>query len=335
MALVFLMVIAASVGWRKRADLMLVLFCAAAYLICSAPTRPCCASAWTFPLLSGAACFPFAIWQLARVTLEDQTGIDSRAWAALAVLLTTAVMAAADYLAVPAGVRIAAAVANKFMAICLIAVTCWVAWRGWAGDLMEPRRRLRAWLLGYLGAYGAVVLVAEVYLFGQQAPAWLYMLNAAAIDATLLATLVYFVQLRPAALDSLFAAPAAAAAPPLRLDEPFLARLEALMEGEKLYRDPELSVKTLALRAGVPEYVLRRLVNERLGHRNFASYVNAYRLAEVEARLRDPQWARRPILTLALDAGFGSIGPFNRAFRERYGTTPTELRNAAMSAIKS
>lgn len=104
------------------------------------------------------------------------------------------------------------------------------------------------------------------------------------------------------------------------------------MDGEKLYRDPELSVASLAARAALPEYVLRRLINERLGCRNFAAYVNAFRLREVEARLRDPQWARRPILTLALEAGFGSIGPFNRAFRERYGMTPTEFRGRQLCA---
>jgi AraC-like DNA-binding protein len=76
----------------------------------------------------------------------------------------------------------------------------------------------------------------------------------------------------------------------------------------------------------LPQYRLRELIHNRLGHRNFPAFVNAYRLAEVERSLLDPALARRPILTLALEAGFGSIGPFNRAFRERHGLTPTEYR---------
>ena len=36
-----------------------------------------------------------------------------------------------------------------------------------------------------------------------------------------------------------------------------------------------------------------------------------------------------PILTIALEAGYGSIGPFNRAFKQRMGMTPTEYRAAA------
>jgi AraC-like DNA-binding protein len=35
-----------------------------------------------------------------------------------------------------------------------------------------------------------------------------------------------------------------------------------------------------------------------------------------------------PILTVALDAGFGSIGPFNRAFKAHTGLTPSEYRRS-------
>lgn len=340
MGLVFLLVVAVSVGWRQRGDLMLLIFCAVAYLLCSAPARPCCTTPWTLPLLMGAAGFPFAFWRLAKVVLEDETAIVPQAWAGLAVLLVSAMVAAPDYLQISSNVRSAAAVANKVAALGFLGAALWGAWRSWEGDLFEPRRRLRRWLMGYIGAYGLVVMAGEIYLFGARPPVWLDLINAAAISATLLATLLFFVQLRPAAMDTLFAPRATPAPEPLpstsaepraaqpSADEPLLEKLHALMDSEKLYRDPDLSVRTLAARAAIPEYVLRRLINEKLGHRNFAAYVNDFRLCEVEARLRDPQWARRPILTLALEAGFGSIGPFNRAFRERYGMTPTAYRSA-------
>ena len=74
----------------------------------------------------------------------------------------------------------------------------------------------------------------------------------------------------------------------------------------------------------IPEYRLRHLINRQLGHRNFSTFVNGYRLAEAEAALGDPGQAEVPILTIALDAGFGSMGPFNRAFKAQTGLTPTE-----------
>lgn len=344
--LVLVLVIATAAGWRRRADLILLIVCAVSYLACSAPVRPCCTAPAAAPLLMGAAAFPFAFWRLSKVVLEDDPFVPRLAWSGLGVLLLSAFVAAPDYLQVPVALRAAAAIANKLAAFGFVGAALWGAARSWGGDLLEPRRRLRWWLVGYLGAYGLAVMVGEIYLWGAQPPAWLDLLNALSIGGSLLATLLFLVQPRPAAMEALFAwAPDCAPATPHARhagpdrtaprpgdDSPVLARLHGLMEGEKLYRDCELSVATLAARAAVPEYVLRRLVNERLGYRNFAAYVNDFRLREVEGRLRDPQWARRPILTLALEAGFGSIGPFNRAFRERHGMTPTEFRNRPAGA---
>ena len=90
-----------------------------------------------------------------------------------------------------------------------------------------------------------------------------------------------------------------------------------------------MTIAKLAAQLGEPEYRLRRLINGQLGHRNFAAFLNGYRLDEVRAALSDPDQRQVPILTIALDAGFGSLGPFNRAFREVAGMTPTEYRSRA------
>ena len=76
----------------------------------------------------------------------------------------------------------------------------------------------------------------------------------------------------------------------------------------------------------MPEYRLRRLINQALGYRNFNSFLNHYRIEEVKAALADPAQAAVPILTMALDAGFSSLGPFNRAFKAETGLTPSEYR---------
>ena len=69
---------------------------------------------------------------------------------------------------------------------------------------------------------------------------------------------------------------------------------------------------------------MRRAINGGLGYRNFNEFLHGYRLGEAEARLRAQP--HLPILTIALDVGYGSIGPFNRAFRARHGATPSEYR---------
>ena len=66
-----------------------------------------------------------------------------------------------------------------------------------------------------------------------------------------------------------------------------------------------------------------------MGHRNFVAVLNGFRLAEVKAALVDPTQEDVTIITIALDAGFGSLGRFNRAFREAEGMTPSEYRARA------
>jgi len=295
LGLVLMLVVGARGGSRQRADLLAVVGCACAYLVCATPSRPCCSSPGYLPLILGAIGFPFAFWRLARVVLEDDRRIPVSAWAALAVLLASGLFAAADYLEVPAPWRMVFAGVNKAVAFTFVGAALFTAWRSWDGDLVEPRRRLRWVLVTYLGTYGLVVLIGEVYLLGQPAPAWLDALNVAMIDLTLLATLLFLVGVRVQAMEALFD-PAAGrqsepvaehslAQPPstlaLHADELLLARLQALMDVEKLYRDEALSVTNLAGRLAVPEYVLRRMIHGRLGCRNFAAFVNEYRLREV------------------------------------------------------
>lgn len=331
---VLLLAVATRGGWRQRADLLAVAGCVCAYLVCAAPSRPCCASPATLPITLGAVAFPFAFWRLARVALADDRRVAPPAWAALAVLLASGVLAAIDYLDTPMPWRIVLGAVNKVVAFGFLGSALVGAWRSSDEDLVEPRRRLRWKLVACLGAYGLAILVVEVSLVGRPAPAWLETANAAIIGVALLAVLLHLVGVRAQAMDALFAPapepPAAVSPTPPSgpAEEPLLERLRALMEEHKAYRDPELSVRNLAGRLAVPEYVLRRLINERLGHRNFAAFVNEYRLREVSERLADPTVDRRPILTLALESGFGSIGPFNRAFRERHGVTPTQFRSA-------
>jgi AraC-like DNA-binding protein len=74
------------------------------------------------------------------------------------------------------------------------------------------------------------------------------------------------------------------------------------------------------------------ILNQRLGFRNFTAFLNEHRLAAAAARLADRAQTRTPVLTIALDLGWGSIGPFNRAFRARFDMTPSDFRRKRTAA---
>ena len=73
------------------------------------------------------------------------------------------------------------------------------------------------------------------------------------------------------------------------------------------------------------------MINAKLGYRNFNHMLHAYRIAEASAALSDPAQRRLPILTIALSVGYQSINPFNRAFRDLKGTTPSAFRQQALA----
>jgi len=150
------------------------------------------------------------------------------------------------------------------------------------------------------------------------------MLNLVVIDAAAALTLSTFVQLRVvnwiAAVDT---APAIALS---RLEQSVLDRLNRRFVPERLYAREALTIAELATLLGTQEHVLRRVINQGLGFRNFNDFLHTHRLKEAAERLGDPQRRRIPVLTIALEVGYGSIGPFNRAFKERFGVTPTEYR---------
>jgi len=110
-----------------------------------------------------------------------------------------------------------------------------------------------------------------------------------------------------------------------------LRRLDTLMTVERIYRREGLSIGMLAVKLDLPEYRLRQVINEGLGFRNFNAFLNRYRIDEAKAALADPAQKQVAVLTIAMDAGFQSIGPFNRAFKAATGQTPTEFRRDALA----
>ncbi|EAQ29558.1 transcriptional regulatory protein [Erythrobacter sp. NAP1] len=105
--------------------------------------------------------------------------------------------------------------------------------------------------------------------------------------------------------------------------------VRAMAEGA--YREPGLTIAALAAQLDTPEHRLRALINQRLGHRNFSAFLNRHRIAEAKERLADKETVDLPVLTIAMDLGYNSLTPFNRAFREQTGTTPSEFRRLSMA----
>ncbi|WP_286828815.1 MULTISPECIES: helix-turn-helix transcriptional regulator [Kordiimonas] len=105
------------------------------------------------------------------------------------------------------------------------------------------------------------------------------------------------------------------------------AKLEKLLEDQQVYREPDLNVAKLAGMLALPEYRLRELINGEMGYKNFNVFLNDYRIDAACRDLKDPGKDNLPIISIAMEAGFNSLAPFNRAFKERMGMTPKAYRD--------
>ncbi len=315
-------------GCRSAAPRYYVLFMlgGASYLVESAPGLATSNVLWLWPLRLLSVMTPAAFQLWAWATFDDAFRPSWKAWlpsAGMAVLAIAAMAADRWWLW-----RIV-----NGAALVLVAVGVWQVLGGRAGDLVEGRRRFRL-VLAIAAALAMAGFTVQGALTVPDGRGYATTISAAIV--LVLAAIAATLRLGLRAEPEVAASPAVAANPldpvagaAVAIDPEergLLERLRRLMNEERVYREEGLGIAALAGRLGLPEYRLRRLINQRLGHRNFSSFVNGYRLAETIAALSDPAQAQVPILTIALDAGFQSIGPFNRAFKAQTGMTPTDFR---------
>jgi AraC-like DNA-binding protein len=113
-----------------------------------------------------------------------------------------------------------------------------------------------------------------------------------------------------------------------------LARLQTLMQAERVYTDPDLSLAGLGARLGLSPHQLSELVNSRLG-KGFSRYLREHRVEAAKAMLlAEP---KASVLSVGLSVGFTSQSNFYEAFREIAGSTPGQFRklNLDSSAERS
>ena len=277
----------------------------------------------------GATATPLALWFFTHALFERPP--DRRIGGASAAILVAGVV-------IPAGGGWCRYVWPWLDRLChlvmalLVIHALIVALRSRSDDLSEKRRRFALAFVAIVAGEALVVVLGEAWFGYAGEPVAFRLIEALLVVA---AGLIVGGALLEADLDLIGRA---AQAP----DEPIAGdvmppaervlcdRLNAAMAAGA-WRQPGLTIGDLAGQLGVPEHRLRALINRRLGHRNFSAFLNLHRIAEARARLSDPDDVALPVLTIAMDLGYGSLAPFNRAFREETGQTPTDFRRSAFA----
>lgn len=104
----------------------------------------------------------------------------------------------------------------------------------------------------------------------------------------------------------------------------YKAKLQQLIETEKLHLNPDVSLRLLAGELGIHANQLSWLLNDDFG-KNFNEFINHYRLEEFKTLAKLPENAHLTIMSIAYDCGFNSKTVFNTYFKKEMGLTPKQF----------
>ena len=306
----------------------IAVFCAACYALVSAPNAMTLLGTSYVALWLPASLAKQFHWLMVLSLVNDNCRIGRR-W--LVVALGIPLFAGMVF--APPPISTIARALNVALTIVLMGNGLWVLWSGRRNDLVESRRELSLIILVLLPVTAALFVVLTLVEALAVQSELVALLKSIAMFSIIFAFAIAGTSFR----EDLFAVPAET--PRLRVehtgqtpaDRIELRRLETAM-AERAFLEPGLTIGALADTLGIPEHRLRRLINRHLGYRNFAAFINDHRIDEAKRRLGDEALAREQITGLAFDLGFASLAPFNRAFRERVGMSPSEFRNKALAA---
>jgi len=306
----------------------------AAYAISTAPFFPMGSFGWNSPFVVLSMGFPVVFWLWAHAIFDEDFAL--RPWHGVlwALVAGLGLMAYNGWSAWPD----LAATCSRLLALASIGFALLAAAqipRGWRAGPLTGRTSLRIALVVGITIHLTLTAASGLAAIPLKSMSLTYSL-ALGVSALLAAWLILFYgpQNRPAIAGVGSGAAGRAAGPVSHAgvsasDQASLHRLDHVMTIERAYRREGLTIGALAVRLGIPEHRLRGLINDGLGHRNFNAFLNSYRIEEAKAALADPSQIDVPVLTIALDAGFQSLAPFNRAFKADTGLTPTEFRRRA------
>jgi AraC-like DNA-binding protein len=224
-----------------------------------------------------------------------------------------------------------------FVCMLMMGHLTYIMVRGIKGDLIEARRQLRLPLLMFASVYIGFIAWADLV---SRACCW-RSIEWSLVQSTMLAIMglgctlgflragpiFWGSRANPTGDNETLVQPQQVEG----VEKALVQRVQRALDEDKIWKREGLSIGTFAHELSIPEYRLRRLINERLGYKNFADFINSHRIAAAKTILSDPSQATLTISQLAFDLGFGSLGPFNRAFKASTDLSPTDWRARHMA----
>lgn len=98
-------------------------------------------------------------------------------------------------------------------------------------------------------------------------------------------------------------------------------RIRNVVQQERLYLDPDLTLRKLSIRLDTNTKYLSQVINHH-GNVNFLSFINNYRIEEVKTRIEEGDFFQHTFYGIAQRCGFKNKSTFYKVFRDATGLTP-------------
>ena len=106
----------------------------------------------------------------------------------------------------------------------------------------------------------------------------------------------------------------------IKEDQTYIQLVE-WMEKKELYKEPDLTLPTLAEQLNVTRRSLSQLINQKTNS-NFNRFINQYRVEAAKKILTDPKYDHLNMLGIAFEVGFNSKATFFAVFKHIEGVSP-------------
>lgn len=305
---------------RKNGSVAALCLGLCAYMLVSSPSIGIEAGFMFAVLVATSAVVPVLVYWAGLELFQDNPTFARWQFAMGGLIIASAWLSAASIsLGVVRGVCVIA-IFSHLVAVVIL---------GSEDDLIEARRRFRRWFLLAVAGVAIVITGLEVTGIDRGLPVVFYLIHALVFWGLATAFLVWAVRIDPA----IWLAKGQSSSPHSDLSpvqRALIGRINKAMS-ERIWEREGLTLSQMAQALDTQEHRLRSAINQGMGHRNFSSFINGYRIERAKELLSDADLAERTVLSIAYDVGFASLGPFNRAFREVTGKTPTQYRQTALS----
>ncbi len=282
------------------------------------PMLPAGSLVW-LPLFLMGTLVAGSFWLLAKVHFDD----DFRLGSAHVALLAGSVLA--SWACAP-GTSPLLRLLPKIVGLAFAVHALLTVYVGTRSDLVVSRLRLRYVVLWSIGTYIFSKLILDAFVEGSPAQAPAEQMADLVRGLLAFGLVTASIRVRPGLLRPPRVDPEAPV-----LDPRLAEALHRLVEVDLVFREEGLTIGGLAERLGAHEYKVRQLINDQLGFKNFNAFLNHYRVRDAQRLLADPEARHRNVAEVAYAVGYRSLGPFNKAFKDTTGQTPTEFRSARLA----